>query len=512
MCFYSGDDKFVCNNIQEFSDFLSTLKPKIGYLGGRSFENDKKSLSFNKIVRIFAQAVKNDSEEVIDKTIFRRLRELDQDGFNLLNTSHWLIKAITFARQYFGNLFYNREKTLAKLEFPGKTPVTSRGEYRLLELEGDEGFVDCRVRGDGLTTFPHLSKEWTFEFSLRSFLRLRNLTAVRGDKPGTRMIGPADYYGNIEKPHLHLYTIDIDDKGVPIFLQENPTESQTPKPNSCVKPPSTTVRTRWISNTDPAIQEVRKQYEKTEQPAVGKNIFPKGGILEIQDREEIKLKNFDAKVVDLTPYKARLVKNDVPFQLTSIPLSHKDEFRAISYMFEPNYASSEVTKGGGVTLETHTFSQTMTPLHADASGFITLGKWKDDSKQELEIIAVKVPFGYTLIVDPESIHGDATLSGMYMMLMTSNHETMQTADCVYLKNPITRKNVGMVLDEDLSTHPKSLPTVPLPIAIFKEDTLDNQKRFHQITKETRSIKNILRKAPSWRSKNNSDTCPDLAQT
>ncbi len=46
----------------------------------------------------------------------------------------------------------------------------------------------------------------------------------------------------------------------------------------------------------------------------------------------------------------------------------------------------------------------------------------------LELIAVAVPFGFTLLVEPYCIHGDSSLTGLYMMAMTGNHRAMGTAD------------------------------------------------------------------------------------
>ncbi len=50
------------------------------------------------------------------------------------------------------------------------------------------------------------------------------------------------------------------------------------------------------------------------------------------------------------------------------------------------------------------------------------------------IIAIQIPFGYTLILDPYCIHGDATLCGYYAMCMTSDHTSMASADTVFLRN------------------------------------------------------------------------------
>jgi hypothetical protein len=49
---------------------------------------------------------------------------------------------------------------------------------------------------------------------------------------------------------------------------------------------------------------------------------------------------------------------------------------------------------------------------------------------------VSIPFGYVLLLHPGAIHGDSTLTGLYLMGMTGNHTAMNTADSVFLKSPV----------------------------------------------------------------------------
>lgn len=50
----------------------------------------------------------------------------------------------------------------------------------------------------------------------------------------------------------------------------------------------------------------------------------------------------------------------------------------------------------------------------------------------------------TLILDPESVHGDAQIVGPHLMAMTSNHKTMETADTVFLKHAKTGCNMRVL--------------------------------------------------------------------
>lgn len=479
-------------NIDDFKNYLMPLEPHIGCFGGRYYKsrhaNNPTLVTLNDIVRTFDKIIQSNSEcENEKKTyqikeIIRGIRRLDNDGDQRLNNANILRRIITYARQFFGNLCFNREAILDKIEFPGKTLATSRKNYRLLLLKGEEGSVACRVRGISAKTFPTISQGGTIECGLRSWARLRNLIAVRGKASGARMVGPCDYYGNLEKPHKYEYTIEIED-GIPLFLRQKKmgAKGKTSDRNFVpvdIKAFTTEVEAKWHKGTNANIREIQNKYIQEGKPVSGESLFPNSGILEIREDSPIQLKSFDARTVDLSPFKARLVDNKTPFQITSDQLPSVDEYRAVSYFYESGYADKQVENGGGLFLETHGFSQTMTPLDPNARGFVTLARWTSDQREKLELIAVKIPFGHTLIIDKECIHGDTNLDGMFMMCMTSNHVTMQTADCVFLKSPKTGKNISIELQND-TPHlaPGSAVSAPLPFAVYNNGPREDKETF-----------------------------------
>jgi len=126
----------------------------------------------------------------------------------------------------------------------------------------------------------------------------------------------------------------------------------------------------------------------------------------------------------------------------------------VTYNYGDRYYEDYLMNGSGAFIERHEFIQAITPLNKQCGGFVILGREVTDgvSKKRLELVACPVPFGYTLLVDVGSIHGDSTLTGLYMMAMTGNHVAMKTADSVFLKHRETKKNVRV------STVPQ-LPTV-----------------------------------------------------
>lgn len=456
------------NNLDDFEGFLTTLKPVIGRFGGRYFERDGNTSKFklNDIVRSFEKIVQNPSQSTSKKikSVIKEIRNLDQRAKNQLEDSNIITKITTFVKQFFGNLFFDRNKVLNGIQFSNHSLATSVGNYRLISLEGEKGLVSCRVRGISANLFPTLSENGLAEFYLRSIPRMRNLVAVRGSEEGARMIGPCDYFGNLEKPYEHEYTIQIDD-GVPAILHQKKKENiQKEKGLSPLPPPPRTkLRAEWITGTPDKISNINENI-------LGESLFKRKGLLKIAKGPAFELERFDATKVDLSPFKARLVNNSIPFQISNKIISPVDDYRVVSYFYEPEYADKQVKNGGGLFLETHSFPQTMTPMDKNSLGFVTLARWVDESKRdELEVIAVEIPFGHTLVVEEYCIHGDTNLDGMFMMCMTSSHKSMQTADTVFLKNNEDMQNVSLSIKDSnrkLNGEEKQTQTALPPIVQF----------------------------------------------
>lgn len=462
-------------SLDEFKDFLTTLRPEIGLYGGRQYkrDNDDTEFKLNDIVRTFEMIVKNPSSTGDDKktrSVIKEIKNLDQGAQNLLEEMDLCIQIATFVRQFFGNLFFDRNQVLHEIQFPKQKLATSVGNYRLLPLEGEVGSVECRIRGISANFIPTLSDNGIAEFFSRSIPRLRNLVAVRGHEEGARMVGPCDYFGNLESPYEYEYTVRIDD-GIPVFLQhkkEMPNiqieamEDQIPLP----LPPMTELQAEWITG------DASDQIYKINENILGESLFKRKGILKIAGGTAFELNQFDATAVDLSSFKARLVKNSTPFQISNKIISPVDDYRVVSYLYEPEYANEQVKNGGGLFLENHSFPQTITPLDKNSVGFVTLAKWTDENtREDLKVIAVEIPFGYTLIVEEYCIHGDMNLDGMFMMCMTSSHASMQTADTVFLKNSENLENISLSIkadDRKFYNREKRTRTALPPIVHFKK--------------------------------------------
>lgn len=189
-------------------------------------------------------------------------------------------------------------------------------------------------------------------------------------------------------------------------------------------------------------------------------------------------------------------------------------------------------KGNGVFIERHDFIQSITPMLPSCHGYVLLGRMipsEEETKREmgeedeeivieseekkekgegkrrgdksrrgdertketLELIAVRIPYGYTLLVEPQCIHGDSTLIGMYVMAMTGKHTAMGTADTVYCKESQHKKNVKVIFTEEEEAREinakafsvTSLPFSIRPILTSKEIPLRSVKEIDQTLKD-----------------------------
>lgn len=288
---------------------------------------------------------------------------------------------------------------------------------RVLLLDGADGSVACRIhKTEQNGTLPRFSNHGRIECVTRSFLRLSNLTAVRGSKAAS-MVGPTDYWGNLECPHRYSYIIHIND-GTPTFVALDRLLRHTiPKNMFRIDPYVTPIEIRWVNGELQHTIDTRK------------SIFPGLGI-GLVSPYIVFLSTFDARGADLSSFRARLVPNHIPFTINDQRLPASEEYRIIAYEYGSSYAQNHPEN---IFLETHSFSQTITPLYKTCCGYVLLARRKQGSAMEL--VSIQIPFGYTLIIDPFCIHGDATLIGKYMMTMTSNHTTMRTAKTVLLASP-----------------------------------------------------------------------------
>lgn len=283
---------------------------------------------------------------------------------------------------------------------------------------------------------------------------LYNLRAVRGKTNGysslmfdTTMSGPHHYFGTVDP--TKWYTIG-GEEGKLTYREAIGTTASPLKP----LPPTYITRLtngphvenyRWKHGTTMTQQNIKRYQIQTEDydpispdgsRISANSLFADPGIMEIQS--PLKFKTIpDPWNYDLSDFKAQIVRNDTPFrfnpemsvgvQAATLPL------RVITYNYAERYVPDYIMQGNGIFIERHDFIQAITPMDSKCGGFIMLGK-EESEAGTLSMIAAEVPYGYTLLVDVGSIHGDSTMTGMYMMSMTGSLEAMATADTVFIKD------------------------------------------------------------------------------
>jgi|694.fasta_scaffold30917_7 hypothetical protein len=271
------------------------------------------------------------------------------------------------------------------------------------------------------TTFPR----WNSHCASRILLNLKNLLVYRGINETNTMIGPIEYFGQID-PYSSIFYPDKNKEILP----------------------------------DPPFFNCQKfEWKKNSIGNTKGSLFPDSGELILNESE------IDIPIIstgyNLSSFNVRLVPSE---KVTyDVSLKQKKLF-SISYFFSKNYYKYAI-ENDGIFVEKHPFIQAMTPVDENSSGFIIVGRIQNF---QLHLVGIKIPLGFTLLIDSNAIHGDSTFSGMYRMEMTADHVEMAKADTVYLKNK-QGQNVKLKIDEESSSSilfPNNSENVKWPKLIF----------------------------------------------
>ncbi len=339
------------------------------------------------------------------------------------------------------------------------------------------------------------------EFSARTMMNLINLHTVRGNLHEkskildleTSMSGPHHYFGYLEP--IKSYFLKFNDGDYfPTF-----TEMQT-------KPSTTKIITKkeiFINCKFGCIlQEKDFQWTSHCSPKSENSLFVGPGKMWI-NQSELRIPTlvdphlwdlslFNVQVIDISKDPIQFIQEDI---VKYNEAQHR--LRLISYYYGSKYYNeycmikkeSNVGSGNGAFLEKHPFIQFITPLHPSANGFVIVGRYLQDNS--LQLITLKIPFGFCLIVNAYAIHGDANLKGLYLMGMTGNHNAMNTADTVFLHS-----STGPVFirseEEQLITEIDSHKNKDLLITHHQQPYWLLKQKF-QSEIETQIYKNVLKK-------------------
>ncbi len=331
-------------------------------------------------------------------------------------------------------------------------PITSTEVKRVMFRKGEQGQFVVRLC-EGWKTSPYFTESGLLTGSARCELRLKNIELFRGDisdpSLGKIMVGPNHYFGTLIDIDKHAYQISIE-QGFPTFSATEYCGSELGRDKALTELKPTEQlelgmgQWCWASGTskEHTLKEFLK--DKITARSTAASLTAHLGVL-ILPSNHLEMPKLDATAVNLSEYGAKLVRNDQPFTISQ---SKEDAMDVVTYHFGKQYAQYQIEHGNGLFLETHDFTQIMTPLSPSCGGFITLGKkvQSESEGKKLQLIGVRVPYGYSIIVEKGAVHGDATFTGSYAMAMTVLHTTMGTADVVFLRDS-EGKNVTLSCPE-----------------------------------------------------------------
>lgn len=135
----------ACKNIEEFNNNIKNLSPKIGKLGGRSFHDKSgNKYSLNQIVITFAKLADNSKTT---ESALKNIDNLNRSANIKLHKKNAIVKALTFLRQFIGNINFNKNKILQRISdnYRIKKADLARGSSVSLKPKVHEPVDDSNV-------------------------------------------------------------------------------------------------------------------------------------------------------------------------------------------------------------------------------------------------------------------------------------------------------------------------------------------------------------------------------
>lgn len=143
----------------------------------------------------------------------------------------------------------------------------------------------------------------------------------------------------------------------------------------------------------------------------------------------------------LDKYGAQLIPLDQPVSLDAVEDESVKTLYLVQYDFDKEYIDEYVMKmtgGGGLFVETHPFPHVFTPLSKDCGGALILGVKQDNDT--FSFTAFTIPFGFTMKIASNVIHGDSFFVGPYAIALTDT----ELADSVIFRQETSSRDIQKV--------------------------------------------------------------------
>ncbi|KTD63840.1 hypothetical protein Lsan_1273 [Legionella santicrucis] len=190
-------------------------------------------------------------------------------------------------------------------------------------------------------------------------------------------------------------------------------------------PPSTRPATHLVPKETLFNAQWYTQYEMPASATDGSsNAFGGFGTIKMSSYDSLSIPVVDALYAPdefLAAYGVKLVHLTEP---TQIDFGKSADLMLFQYDVHTEYFDKYIKtpKGGGVYLETHNdFPHLAIPLHPSCGGSYTVGR--QIGTNEYAIVSFKINYGWALVIAPGAIHDDATLTGPYIIGLTTNVDT-----------------------------------------------------------------------------------------
>ena len=213
-----------------------------------------------------------------------------------------------------------------------------------------------------------------------------------------------------------------------------------------VVPWELTLKARWLNKN---IEQAKSGRDA--------NVFGSLGVLAVTKEVNIvdipKMNALAVPKMFLEKYGAELIPLDQPFKLDEVDYKELETLFLVEYEWDPAYIEEYVMHqrgGGGLFVETHPFPHVFTPLSPKCSGALILGVNRGDGS--FDLASFEIPFGYTMKVRSNVIHGDSFFAGPYAIALTET----ELADSVILKRDTIER-------ETQSVKQTSVPKATLPL-------------------------------------------------
>jgi len=169
----------------------------------------------------------------------------------------------------------------------------------------------------------------------------------------------------------------------------------------------------------------------------------------------------------LEKYGAELIPLNESFVLDGVTDPSLENLYLIEYQWDADYIKDYVMNkkgGGGLFVETHPFPHVFTPLSPDCKGALILGVKNPDGSYDFA--AFEIPFGYTIKIGSNVIHGDSFFVGPYAIALTET----ELADSVLIKKDNPQRDIEGVVESETKTYTLSNFFSPLPEKITETNT------------------------------------------